>query len=94
MDIDTSRVRELLNKRDEIDAELAAAFSGANIRKNVKCGACGEEGHTARTCKRPFGKSLGRGFAGCRAVIQALDVDRAKPWANGQDRQEDQALPL
>lgn len=25
-------------------------------------------------------------------MIQAQDVDRAKPWANGQDRQEDQAL--
>jgi hypothetical protein len=27
-------------------------------------------------------------------MIQALDVDRAEPWPDGQDRQEDQALPV
>ena len=27
-------------------------------------------------------------------VIQALDVDRAEPWPNGQDRQEDQAVSV
>ena len=27
-------------------------------------------------------------------VIQARDVDRAEPWPDGQDRQEDQALPV
>ncbi len=26
-------------------------------------------------------------------MIQALDVDRAEPWPDGQDRQEDQAVP-
>jgi len=25
-------------------------------------------------------------------MIQALDVDRAEPWLDGQDRQEDQAV--
>jgi hypothetical protein len=33
-------------------------------------------------------------FAEGGIVIQALDVDRAKPWADGADRQEDQALPV
>jgi tetratricopeptide (TPR) repeat protein len=32
------------------------------------------------------------GFVWCLAVIQALDVDRAEPWPDGQDREEDQAL--
>ena len=27
-------------------------------------------------------------------MIQALDVDRAEPWPDGQDRPEDQALPV
>jgi hypothetical protein len=27
-------------------------------------------------------------------VIQAMDVDRAEPWPDGQDRQEDQALSV
>lgn len=29
-----------------------------------------------------------------RIVIQAVDVDRAEPWPDGRDRQEDQALPV
>jgi hypothetical protein len=29
-----------------------------------------------------------------RVMIQALDVDRAEPWPHGQDRQEDQTLPV
>lgn len=53
MDFDTTRVRELLNKRDEIDAELAAIFTGTVARKQIKCGNCGEEGHTVRTCTKP-----------------------------------------
>ena len=52
MDIDTARIRELLNKRDEIDTELAGIFAGQHMKKPVKCGACGEEGHTARTCSK------------------------------------------
>jgi hypothetical protein len=50
VDIDTNRVRELLNKRDEIDAELAGIFTGILPKKTLRCGACHEEGHTARTC--------------------------------------------
>lgn len=50
MEIDTARIRDLLDKRDQIDAELAAAFVGT--KKPIKCGQCGEEGHTARTCAK------------------------------------------
>ncbi len=46
MDIGTQRIRALLDKRDAIDAELANALIG----KKIKCGNCGEEGHTTRTC--------------------------------------------
>lgn len=50
MDIDTHRIRELLNKRDEIDAELAVIFTGTKDRKPQKCSICQQEGHSARTC--------------------------------------------
>lgn len=49
MEIDTNRVRELLDKRDEIDQELQTIF---NTKKTIKCGTCGEEGHSARTCPK------------------------------------------
>jgi len=52
--MDTQRIRQLLDRRDEIDRELAEAVSGNGNgnghKKTVKCSACGEEGHTARTC--------------------------------------------
>lgn len=48
MDIDTTRIRQLLDKRDEIDAELAAALAGA--KKQITCSKCKETGHTARSC--------------------------------------------
>ena len=48
MDIDTARIRELLNKRDEIDQELANLFAG--VKKQVTCSICKESGHTARSC--------------------------------------------
>lgn len=50
MDIDTQRIRELLNKRDEIDVELAGLFSGIAPKKAIKCGHCSQERRTARTC--------------------------------------------
>ena len=50
MDFDTQRIRELLNKRDEIDAELAGIFAGIAPKKAIKCGHCQLDGHTARTC--------------------------------------------
>ena len=50
MDIDTFRIRELLDKRDAIDQELAALFAGSASKKPIVCGLCKEPGHTARTC--------------------------------------------
>ena len=52
MDLDTQRIRNLLDKRDEIDRELAAIFTGNGMkeRKAQRCSVCEQEGHTARTC--------------------------------------------
>lgn len=50
MDLDTARVRALLDRRDEIDAELAAIFCGTQAKKPIRCGQCGKDGHSARTC--------------------------------------------
>jgi hypothetical protein len=53
MDIDDkiTRVKSLIEKREEIDAELADMF-GINIRtkKTLRCSKCGIEGHNAKTC--------------------------------------------
>lgn len=51
-DIDTARVRELLDQRDAIDRELLAIFSGQAAKKPIRCGECSEEGHSARTCPK------------------------------------------
>ena len=50
MDINTTRIRELLDKRDEIDTELAAIFAGQGVKKTITCSLCKTEGHTARSC--------------------------------------------
>ena len=53
MDIDSkiSRVKDLIQKREEIDAELAAIFNLAiKAKKTLRCSRCGEEGHNAKTC--------------------------------------------
>jgi hypothetical protein len=48
MEIDTTRIRALLDKRDAIDTELSELFIGA--KKSINCGTCSQPGHTARTC--------------------------------------------
>jgi hypothetical protein len=48
-DIDTKRMRDLLDQRDAIDQELVALVGGQG-KKQVKCSRCSQEGHTARTC--------------------------------------------
>jgi hypothetical protein len=53
MEIDTqiARVKDLIAKREEIDAELAGILGIApKARKMMRCSTCNEEGHTARTC--------------------------------------------
>ena len=53
MDIDTkiARVKELIAKREELDAELQELLGGSvKERRAAKCSACGEPGHRASTC--------------------------------------------
>ena len=53
MEIDAKidRVKELIAKREELDAELQALFGGAvREKRSAKCSICGESGHRATTC--------------------------------------------
>ena len=50
--MDTIRLRQLLNRRDEIDQELVALVTNGGPKKQVVCSNCKEEGHTARTCTK------------------------------------------
>ena len=53
MDIDTQieRVKNLIARREEIDAELSGMLGVTpRLRKTQRCSTCNEEGHTARTC--------------------------------------------
>lgn len=55
MEYDILRAKELIAQREDIDTELKAIFSGAEksaSRKPQKCGTCGEEGHSTRTCPK------------------------------------------
>jgi hypothetical protein len=53
VEIDTqiARVKDLIARREEIDAELAGIFGVVpKARKTMRCSTCNEEGHTTRTC--------------------------------------------
>jgi uncharacterized coiled-coil DUF342 family protein len=53
MEIDAkiARVKELIAKREELDAELNELLGGAaRERRAPKCSVCGEPGHRASTC--------------------------------------------
>jgi hypothetical protein len=57
MDHKLTRLKELIELKEQTDAELEALLGGAppearKQRKPQTCSVCGEEGHTARTCKR------------------------------------------
>jgi hypothetical protein len=60
MDIDDriAKAKGLIQKREEIDAELAEIF-GISVRgkKTSRCSKCGEEGHNAKTCPAPQAQS-------------------------------------
>jgi zinc knuckle protein len=58
MEIDgkIARVKELIAKREDIDAELSELLgaTAAREKRSPKCSICGEPGHRARTCpKKP-----------------------------------------
>jgi hypothetical protein len=49
-----SRVKGLIQKREDIDAELAGLFGLADrVKKILRCSKCGDEGHNAKTCPNP-----------------------------------------
>jgi hypothetical protein len=54
MEIDgkIARVKELIAKREEIDAELGDLLGGGTVRerRSPKCSNCGEPGHRVSTC--------------------------------------------
>jgi Zinc knuckle len=67
MEIDgrISRVKDLIAKREEIDAELASLFGlTVGSRKPQKCTNCGEPGHTARTCGKVSNGASNTGAVG------------------------------
>ena len=67
MEIDAriSRFKDLVAKRDAIDAELASLFGiTAGPRKVQKCATCGEMGHTARACPNATDGANKAGAAG------------------------------
>jgi hypothetical protein len=46
-----TRIKQLIEQKEQTDAELEALISGGTYeRKKTKCSRCGGEGHTARTC--------------------------------------------
>lgn len=51
--MDTNRIRELLDQRDKLDDEIQKAVFGVSEKKPIRCGNCGEEGHSSRTCTKP-----------------------------------------
>jgi hypothetical protein len=56
MDIDDriARVKDLIQKREEIDTELARLFGiTVKTKKMLRCSKCGDEGHNAKTCPSP-----------------------------------------
>ena len=55
-----SRVKDLIQKREEIDAELAGLFGLADrVKKTLRCSKFGNEGHNAKTCQAPEQHAVG-----------------------------------
>ena len=53
MDERLTRIKQLIELKEQTDAELETLIGGGTYeRKKMKCSGCGVEGHTARTCPR------------------------------------------
>ena len=53
MEIDAkiARVKELITRREQLDAELSELLGGVvRERRTPRCSTCGEPGHRASTC--------------------------------------------
>lgn len=54
--MDTQKLRQLLDDRDRLDAEIAEAVgtpdatAAKSARKTQQCGICGDPNHNARNC--------------------------------------------
>ena len=53
MDDRLTRIKQLIELKEQTDAELESLIGGGAFeRRKVKCSVCSVEGHTARTCPR------------------------------------------
>lgn len=51
LDSKIARVKELIAKREELDAELSGLLGGAGRERRIsRCSICDEPGHRASTC--------------------------------------------
>lgn len=50
--MDTEKLRQLLDQRDKLDAEIRELVNGTKERKPQRCGTCNQEGHSSRTCSQ------------------------------------------
>jgi hypothetical protein len=57
IDTQIARVKELIAKREEIDAELSSMLGiEPKSKKPQRCSICNGEGHSARTCPQKPGE--------------------------------------
>lgn len=56
--MDTARIRQLLDKRDEIDKEIVGLVTEGPTkeRRIQRCSVCGDTAHSARTCPQRQGE--------------------------------------
>ena len=58
LDAKITRVKELIAKREQLDAELSELLGGtARERRAARCSLCGEPGHRASTCPTKQGEA-------------------------------------
>jgi GTP cyclohydrolase III len=51
IDTQIARVKDLIAKREEIDAELSTILGVTpRVKRTLHCSICNGEGHSARTC--------------------------------------------